>query len=104
MTNRIALGCVALLAAFALVVCGCTPVPEKNEQPSEENASVDKIDYAKSMELYKDRFNDPNNFIFYFVGNIDEDAFKPLVEQYLASLKKNVIRLLPRPVSRHQVC
>jgi zinc protease len=54
-----------------------------------KSEDVDKIDYAKSMELYKDRFNDPNNFIFYFVGNIDEDAFKPLAEQYLASLKKN---------------
>lgn len=50
---------------------------------------VDQIDYAKSMELYKDRFADPNNFTFYFVGNIDENTFKPLVEQYLASLKKN---------------
>ena len=50
---------------------------------------VDKIDYAKAMELYKDRFKDPNNFTFYFVGNIDEETFKPLVEQYLASLKKN---------------
>ena len=50
---------------------------------------VDKIDYAKSMKLYKDRFADPNNFTFYFVGNIDENTFKPLVEQYLASLKKN---------------
>ena len=49
---------------------------------------IDKIDYAKAMELYKDRFKDPNNFTFYFVGNIDEDTFKPLVEQYLASLKK----------------
>ena len=50
---------------------------------------IDKIDYARSMELYNVRFSDPNNFIFYVVGNIDEDAFKPLVEQYLASLKKN---------------
>ena len=50
---------------------------------------VDKIDYAKAMEMYNDRFKDPNNFTFYFVGNIDEDTFKPLVEQYLASLKKN---------------
>lgn len=50
---------------------------------------IDKIDYAKAMELYKDRFKDPNNFTFYFVGNIDENTFKPLVEQYLASLKKN---------------
>ena len=49
---------------------------------------VDKIDYAKAMEMYKDRFKDPNNFTFYFVGNIDENTFKPLVEQYLGSLKK----------------
>ena len=50
---------------------------------------IDKIDYAKAMSLYSDRFADPNNFTFYFVGNIDENAFKPLVEQYLASLKAN---------------
>lgn len=49
---------------------------------------IDKINYTKAMEIYKDRFKDPNNFIFYFVGNIDEETFKPLVEQYLASLKK----------------
>ena len=50
---------------------------------------IDKIDYAKAMEFYKDRFKDPNNFTFYFVGNIDEEKFMPLVEQYLASMKKN---------------
>ena len=50
---------------------------------------IDKINYPKAMEMYKERFKDPNNFTFYFVGNIDESTFKPLVEQYLASLKKN---------------
>ena len=49
----------------------------------------DKVDYAKAMEMYADRFADPNNFTFTFVGNIDVETFKPLVEQYLASLKKN---------------
>lgn len=49
----------------------------------------DKVDYAKAMEMYADRFSDPNNFTFTFVGNIDLETFKPLVEQYLASLKKN---------------
>ena len=49
----------------------------------------DKVDYAKAMEMYKERFADPNNFVFTFVGNIDLETFKPLVEQYLASLKKN---------------
>ncbi len=49
----------------------------------------DKVDYAKAMEMYKDRFADPNNFTFVFVGNIDVKTFRPLVEQYLASLKKS---------------
>lgn len=48
-----------------------------------------KADYVKATEMLKDRFADPNNFTFYFVGNIDVEIFKPLVEQYLASLKKN---------------
>ena len=51
-------------------------------------ADYDNVDYTKAMEYYKKSFADPKNFTFYFVGNIDEDAFKPLVEQYLASLKK----------------
>ena len=50
-------------------------------------SDIDKIDYAKAMKLYSDRFADPNNFTFYFVGNIDPESFKPMVEQYLASLK-----------------
>lgn len=48
----------------------------------------DKIDYAKAMKIYKERFSDPNNFVFTFVGNIDPETFEPLVEQYLGSLKK----------------
>ena len=49
---------------------------------------VDKIDYLGAMKMYKQLFKDPNNFTFYFVGNINEDEFKPLVEKYLGSLKK----------------
>ncbi len=47
----------------------------------------DKIDYAKALKLYADRFKDANNFVFTFVGNIDPETFEPLVEQYLGSLK-----------------
>lgn len=47
---------------------------------------VDKIDYNKIMEMYKDRFKDAGDFTFIFVGNIDLEAAKPLFEKYLASL------------------
>jgi zinc protease len=47
----------------------------------------DKIDYAKALKLYADRFKDANNFVFTFVGNIDPETFEPLVEQYIGALK-----------------
>ena len=47
----------------------------------------DKVDYAKALKLYADRFKDANNFVFTFVGNIDPEAFEPMVEQYIGSLK-----------------
>ena len=47
----------------------------------------DKIDYAKALKLYADRFKDANNFAFTFVGNIDPETFEPLVEQYIGALK-----------------
>lgn len=47
----------------------------------------DKVDYEKGLKLYADRFKDANNFIFTFVGNIDPEAFEPMVELYLGSLK-----------------
>ena len=51
----------------------------------------DKVDYAKALKLYADRFKDANNFVFTFVGNINPETFEPLVEQYLGSLKtKNI--------------
>jgi zinc protease len=51
----------------------------------------DKVDYAKALKLYADRFKDANNFVFTFVGNIDPETFEPMIEQYIGSLntKKN---------------
>ena len=47
---------------------------------------VDKIDYTKVMEMYKDRFKDASDFTFILVGNVDVEAVKPLIESYLGSL------------------
>ncbi|HBL33672.1 MAG TPA: peptidase M16 [Porphyromonadaceae bacterium] len=46
-----------------------------------------KIDYPRIMEMYKQSFVNPGSFVFSFVGNIDEDAVKPVILQYLGSLK-----------------
>ncbi|OQX77197.1 MAG: hypothetical protein B6D64_08600 [Bacteroidetes bacterium 4484_276] len=47
---------------------------------------LEKVEFEKVRRIYKERFADANNFTFFFVGNIDVDTFKPLVETYLASL------------------
>jgi len=45
-----------------------------------------QLNLDKSLQFYKDRFADASDFTFIFVGNIDQNTFKPLVERYLASL------------------
>lgn len=47
---------------------------------------VDQIDYDKILGMYKDRFKDASDFTFIFIGNIDIEEAKPLIEQYIASL------------------
>ena len=47
---------------------------------------VDQIDYAKIMDMYKDRFKDASDFTFIFVGNINPDEMAPMIETYLGSL------------------
>src|SRR3954463_2788369 len=45
-----------------------------------------QLNLQKSLAFYKDRFADASDFTFVFVGNIDVNTFKPLVERYLGSL------------------
>jgi zinc protease len=47
---------------------------------------VDQINYDRILEMYRDRFKDASDFTFYFVGNIDVEKDKPLIEQYLGAL------------------
>lgn len=47
---------------------------------------LEKINYGRIMEMYQSLYSNPGNFVFTFVGNIDEEKIRPIVEQYLASL------------------
>ena len=47
---------------------------------------VDEMNLEKSFAFYKDRFADAGDFTFIFIGNIDLENIKPLVERYLGSL------------------
>lgn len=48
--------------------------------------SVDQMNLDRSMAFYKNRFADASDFTFVFVGSVDAQVMKPLVERYLASL------------------
>ena len=49
--------------------------------------TIKKTDLNAIHRIYKERFANPADFTFTFVGNIDLATFKPLVEQYLGGLK-----------------
>jgi zinc protease len=51
-----------------------------------KSEDVERIDYAKIMQMYNDRFKDASDFTFLFVGNIEAEEAKPLIEQYLGAL------------------
>ncbi len=49
-------------------------------------ATVDRMNLARSLAFYQDRFADASDFTFVFVGSFDLQTMKPLVEKYLGSL------------------
>jgi zinc protease len=47
---------------------------------------LEQIDLDRAYDIYKERFADASNFTFTFVGSIDVNTIKPLLEKYLGSL------------------
>ena len=48
--------------------------------------AIARMNLAKSLTFYKERFADASDFVFVFVGSFDVPTIKPLVERYLGSL------------------
>ncbi len=49
--------------------------------------TIDEADYKRIDKIFKERFADPNNFTFIFVGNFNSKTLKPLIEQYIGSFQ-----------------
>jgi len=47
---------------------------------------LNEADFARIENIARERFSDPGEFKFFFVGNIDTTKFYPYIEQYLASI------------------
>nr|WP_121270291.1 M16 family metallopeptidase [Pedobacter schmidteae] len=48
--------------------------------------TINAVQLDKAYAIYKERFADASGFTFLFVGNMDLEAIKPLLEKYLGSL------------------
>lgn len=48
---------------------------------------IEKIDLNQAFEFYKERFANPADFTFVFIGNIQADSAKTLILKYLGGLK-----------------
>jgi zinc protease len=58
--------------------------PRGNYLPLEEDWY--KVNFQRSIEIYKDLYSNASEFTFVFVGAFDTDTIKPLLAKYIGSL------------------
>lgn len=69
--------------SFSKVINNNHPLARKQFLKDED---LNKISLEKALQVYKENFGNANNHHFYFVGNVELDKAKPLIEKYLGSL------------------
>lgn len=73
----------AFLDSFYKVLYDGNPLaPTQIPKPS----NYDKINFERSLAIYKELISDANDFTFIMVGNIDVESIKPLLATYIGSL------------------
>ncbi|MCQ2283577.1 MAG: insulinase family protein [Bacteroidales bacterium] len=50
---------------------------------------LDQVNFERAIEIYRERFANPADFTYIFVGNFDEQIMKDYLCTYLGSLKTN---------------
>ncbi|MFA5326947.1 MAG: insulinase family protein [Prolixibacteraceae bacterium] len=64
-------------------------VVSSNYNPRKKPMTIDMLkeaNFSRISEINRERFSDASDFKFFFVGKIDKEAFKALVEKYIASI------------------
>ena len=51
-----------------------------------EAEDIVKFDYERTLQMLKQLYQNGGQFIYTIIGNFDEQAIRPLIEQYIASL------------------
>jgi zinc protease len=47
---------------------------------------LEDIEYSRLEEIYRDRFADASDFVFFIVGNMEEDEVRELAQRYLGAI------------------
>lgn len=69
-------------SVYKVLYDGNPLAPTQIPKPS----NYDKINFERSLAIYKELISDANDFTFIMVGNIDVESIKPLLATYIGSL------------------
>lgn len=81
LTNREASPKVSYNDSIMAILYGNSP----RVQPV-KTATIDKVNYDRVLQIYKERFSNASNFKMIVLGNISIDSLRPLLCQYIATL------------------
>lgn len=51
-----------------------------------EKSDIEKVQLSNVFDIFKERFSNPEDYIFLFVGNFNLDSVKPLILKYIGSI------------------
>ncbi|MGZ3918793.1 MAG: M16 family metallopeptidase, partial [Bacteroidia bacterium] len=66
-------------------------------KPLTETA-INENNMNRSYEIFKERFSDPSDFVFTFVGSFQPDSIKGLLESYLGGISAPMRKELPKDI------
>lgn len=59
-------------------------------------ADLKSLNYKRAHQIFRERFSDPTDFTFYFVGSINPDSVKSLIESYLGGISASTKKETPK--------
>lgn len=61
-----------------------------------DSSLIDKVNYDRVIQIYKERFGNAADFTFFITGHISGDSIRPLVEQYFGGLPSSHTTEVPK--------
>ena len=62
---------------------------------AETEATINEVQLGQAFKIYKERYSDPSDFVFTFVGNFSLEELKPLIEKYIGGISAPI---------KHEAC